>query len=175
MWVTGRTIAPPTSSFLVLSHASVAGNSLEPDSRDDVRFSAMLAKPSQVAKVRNGHSTTSTELEWTLTSLSANVLIVGPTEMVLPIVRACVSEFVIVGSDGIPPDLTGTCVVSNAALLTRDHQDALAGRLDRAPRVRIVSLSPVALYTLVQAGDFDEALYYRLNTITIDFAATQDV
>ena len=114
-------------------------------------------------------SSTNAELEWALTSLSANVLIVGPTEMVLPIVRACVGEFVTVCSDGIPPDLTGTCVVSNAALLTRDHQDALASRLDRGPRVRIVTLSPVPLYTLVESGDFDEALYYRLNTITIDF------
>lgn len=88
--------------------------------------------------------------------------------MVLPIVQACVGEFVTVYSEGIPPDLTGTCVVSNAALLTRDHQNALVQRLDREPRVRIVTLSPVPLYTLVQAGDFDENLYYRLNTITID-------
>jgi transcriptional regulator of acetoin/glycerol metabolism len=36
-------------------------------------------------------------------------------------------------------------------------------------------LSTVALYTLVQAGDFDETLYYRLNTITIDFTASQNV
>jgi hypothetical protein len=125
--------------------------------------------------VLHGQSATNAELEWALTSLSANVLVVGPTERVLPIVRACVSEAVIVWSDGIPPDLTGTCIVSNAALLTRDHQNALAGRLDRGPRVRIVTLSTVALYTLVQAGDFDETLYYRLNTITIDFTASQNV
>jgi hypothetical protein len=124
--------------------------------------------------VRNRQSTTTAELEWALT-LSANVLIVGPTEMVLPIVRAGISEFVTVCADGIPPDLTGTCVVSNALLLTRNHQDTLAGRLARRPRVRIVTLSPVALYTLVRAGDFDETLYYRLNTITIDLAASQNV
>lgn len=120
-------------------------------------------------KVRNDESTTSAELEWALTTLSENVLVVGPVEVVLPIVRVCLSDFVTVPADGIPPDHTGTFVVSNAALLTPDHQDALAGRLDRGPRVRIVTLSPAALYTLVKTGDFDETLYYRLNTITIDF------
>ena len=131
-------------------------------------------KPSQIAKGRTGQSTTSAELEWALTSRSANVLIVGATDMVLPIVRARVREFVTVDSNGIPPDLTRTCVVSNAALLTRAHQETLAERLDRGPRVRIITLSPMALYPLVRAGEFDETLYYRLNTITIDFAPSQN-
>ena len=128
----------------------------------------MSNKSSQVAKRPTDNRPRNPELEWALTSVSANVLILGSTETVLPIVRACVSEFVTVNSGGIPPDLTGTCVVSNVTLLTRDQQNALAGRLDREPRVRIVTLSPVELYTLVRAGEFDEDLYYRLNTITID-------
>src|SRR5262245_40390735 len=135
----------------------------------------MLTRSSQVLKLRNGESTTSAELEWALTALSENVLSVGPTEAILPIVMACVRDFVIGWPDSIPPDLTLPCVVPNAALLNHHHQCALAERLGRGPRLRIVTLSPVALYTLVQAGDFDETLYYRLNTITIDFTASQEV
>jgi DNA-binding NtrC family response regulator len=71
-------------------------------------------------------------------------------------------------ADGPICDLTGTCVIADAVRLTRVQQDALRSRLEREPALRLVTLSPVPLFPLVESGQFDETLYYRLNTITID-------
>jgi len=55
--------------------------------------------------------------------------------------------------------------------LTRDQQDALRRRLERKSSVRLITLSAVPLYPFVESRQFDKTLYYRLNTITIDWTA----
>jgi len=60
-----------------------------------------------------------------------------------------------------------TLILRNVDILTSDEQQALARWLDDEPRPRtqIISQTSAPLYALVQAGAFQEALYYRLNVI----------
>jgi len=82
-------------------------------------------------------------------------------------VQAYIAAAVTVISDDVPPEFSGTCLLRDALLLTRDQQRALLGRLERRADLRLVTLSAVPLYPVVQSGHFDETLYYRLNTITV--------
>jgi hypothetical protein len=112
------------------------------------------------------HATTNADLHWAL-NLSANILILGARDADVAAVLTNVTEPVTVMADGPVNDLAGTCIIPNAVRLTRDQQHALRSRLEREPALRLVTLSPVPLYPLVESGQFDETLYYRLNTITI--------
>jgi len=111
------------------------------------------------------------ELQWALNSRSANVLIIGADETAVAMVQADIAVPVMVIPDGAPPDFAATCVVPNALVLTHDQQLALLRRLNRRSYLRLVTLSAVPLYPLVQSGHFAEALYYRLNTITVEWPA----
>jgi hypothetical protein len=114
---------------------------------------------------------TTAELQWALNLRSTNVLIIGARETDVPGVRAGIGDPVTVVADSVPHALGGTCVVLDAAGLTRDQQHALRKRLEREPDLRLITLSAVPLYPLVQSGQFDETLYYRLNTIVVDWLA----
>src|SRR5262249_35396542 len=109
------------------------------------------------------------ELRWAL-DLPSNVLIIGARETDLPMLRARLAEPVALVGDTLPHDLAGTCIVSDAVRLTREQQMALWKCLEEAPGLRLVTLSPIPLYPLVESGGFDPALYYRLNTVTIELA-----
>jgi hypothetical protein len=109
------------------------------------------------------------ELQWALGSQSTNVLIVGADELAVAMVAAYLVVPVTVIEEGIPPEVAGTCLVPNAPALTSDQQHALLQRLDRRSDLRLVTLSAVPLYPFVQSGHFAETLYYRLNTITVEW------
>jgi sigma-54-interacting transcriptional regulator len=116
------------------------------------------------------HATTNTDLRWAL-NLPTNVLILGARDADVAAVLTNVTEPVTVMADGPVNDLAGTCIIPNAVRLTRDQQHALRSRLEREPALRLVIVSPVLLYPFVESGQFDETLYYRLNTITIDLTS----
>jgi hypothetical protein len=128
-----------------------------------------MSQPSQ--KARAGDATAHAELQWALSSQSANVLMIGADETAVAMVHAHLAAPVTVIRDDVRPDFAGTCLVANALLLTRDQQQALLRRLNRRSNLRLVTLSAVPLYPLVQSGYFAEALYYRLNTITVEWPA----
>ena len=77
-------------------------------------------------------------------------------------------------NDGVPmePPAQGSVILLEVASLVPDQQAALlrwlnegAGRFD----VQLASTSSEPLYPLVEAGTFDATLYYRLNTIRIEW------
>jgi hypothetical protein len=64
---------------------------------------------------------------------------------------------------------TGTLVLNGVDALTPDDQRQLLEWLEPAGRcVRVISTTSVPLFPGVESGDFDDKLYYRLNTVTLE-------
>lgn len=63
----------------------------------------------------------------------------------------------------------GTLVLEDVDRLSADQQAALHAWLEspQASTVQVVATATVALFSLVAQGCFDEALYYRLNTVLL--------
>jgi Sigma-54 interaction domain len=116
------------------------------------------------------YATIAAELQRAL-NLAVNVLIIGARESDVASVRYAISDPLIGIGDALTNEFGGTCVVPDAGRLMRDQQKALRRRLERGPRLRVVSLSPVSLYSFVESGQFDETLFYRLNIITVDLTS----
>jgi hypothetical protein len=108
------------------------------------------------------------ELQRVLTALSTNVLIIGEVPRVQSEVEAVLAESRIAFSADQAAGLAGTYVVGGVEGLTRDQQSALLNRLNQEPPLRVIAISAVPLYPLVQSKGFDDTLYYRLNTIIVD-------
>jgi transcriptional regulator with GAF, ATPase, and Fis domain len=103
-----------------------------------------------------------------------NLLLIGPDaatrayldqQMALPpsSVRSC---------DGaaleLPIEPVQGLVVRDVERLTRDRQDQLVEWLSGPGyHTRIVATSGVPLYPMVERGEFSDALYYRINMITL--------
>jgi hypothetical protein len=130
---------------------------------------ALTSLRGQVMNPHKAHATTIPELKWALNLRFSNVLIIGAREADLATVRAAMADPVIMFADALTNDIAGTCVIPDGGRLMRDQQEALRRRLERGPSLRVVTLSPVSLYPFVESGQFDETLFYRLNTITIYF------
>jgi hypothetical protein len=105
-----------------------------------------------------------------------NILLIGPpaaADELLPRVlsrcRAPVHE--ISGSHfTLMPD-DGTVVLRNLADFDLGAQRALFRWLDlQGGRVQVVSVAPAPLFPLVAGGEFSEALFYRLNVVTVHAA-----
>lgn len=64
---------------------------------------------------------------------------------------------------------SGTMVLRDVGDLTRDDQMRLLKWLERAGgETQVVSTTQTPLLPRVQAGRFDDTLYYRLNTVCVD-------
>jgi sigma-54-interacting transcriptional regulator len=108
----------------------------------------------------------------------ANVLVVGGERLVVSLVSAVIpdanSGVVISCQDGrmlLPPasSRVGTVVVRDVDALTTEQQQMLFEWLESARQsTQVVSTSSVPLLPMVETGTFNDALYYRLNTIYID-------
>ena len=68
-----------------------------------------------------------------------------------------------------PP--VGTIVVYDVDTLRRDEQHALYHWMARNGRTQIVSTASKFLQPMLQAGAFNEGLYYRLNVVTVDLTS----
>lgn len=110
---------------------------------------------------------------------TTNVLVVGSERAVVNFVRFLLPDLNMVDTiqrlDGrllLPAasSRASTLVVHHVDVLTRDEQGRLLGWLAESTtrRMRVVSTASAPLLPLVEAGVFNEALYYRLNTIYID-------
>jgi hypothetical protein len=76
---------------------------------------------------------------------------------------------------GAPPpgDRPATLVVRSISALDRDQQRSLYDWLDvPGNRVQVISTTNEPLYPMVGRGVFLESLYYRLNVMRLDVAAT---
>jgi hypothetical protein len=63
----------------------------------------------------------------------------------------------------------GTMILRDVGSLTREDQRRLMKWLERAAgQTQVVSTTQAPLLPRVQAGRFDDALYYRLNTVCVD-------
>jgi Sigma-54 interaction domain len=107
----------------------------------------------------------------------ANVFVVGAEDEAAKLVaslRPCLFTPIVVRRRGEPLRLeqaaapAGTIVVYDVETLTPEEQEALNRWLGTARgRVRVVSCASRPLLPAVEAGDFNDALYYRLNVVTI--------
>jgi hypothetical protein len=72
----------------------------------------------------------------------------------------------------LPPSaLVGTMIFQDISAMSFDDQRRLMDWLTTASKTQVISTSPVSLMRQVEAGKFIEALYYRLNIISIDATA----
>jgi hypothetical protein len=63
----------------------------------------------------------------------------------------------------------GTVILHDVGALAKDDQARLLEWLERVSgRVQVVSTTQTPLLPRVQAGKFDDTLYYRLNTVCVD-------
>jgi hypothetical protein len=105
-----------------------------------------------------------------------NILLIGPPAAaanllprVLARCRPPVHE-ICGGHLTLMPD-AGTVVLRDLASLDDGAQRALFQWLDvQGGRVQVISVSPASLFPLVAEGEFSEALFYRLNVVTMDAA-----
>jgi Sigma-54 interaction domain len=75
----------------------------------------------------------------------------------------------------LPPTslAAGTLLVYDVATLTFQEQHALNQWLSaRTGRARVVSTASESLLPMVEAGAFNDGLYYRLNVVTIDLRSS---
>jgi hypothetical protein len=112
-------------------------------------------------------------------AVSANLLVVGATGAVVDFIEALRPDLhqpVVVWRAGerfAPPTAdcaVGTMILKGVDTLTSLDQQRLYQWLQRrASDTQVVSISASALLPLVESGLFHDGLYYRLNTVCVEF------
>ena len=110
----------------------------------------------------------------------ANLFLVGDDEVVVPVVTSLWPSFatpIVVRNRGESLQLSptsqpvGTVVVCDVDTLTGHEQRALNNWMAGNGRTQVVSTASRFLQPLLEAGAFDEGLYYRLNMVTVDLTS----
>jgi hypothetical protein len=101
-----------------------------------------------------------------------NLLLIGPDTatrpyldrlMALPSVRSCDSA-----EPRLPSEPVGSLLVRDVERLTRESQERLVEWLNGPGfHTRVVATSVTSLYPMVERGEFSDALYYRINMVTL--------
>jgi hypothetical protein len=101
-----------------------------------------------------------------------NILFVGSVtaadaalEAISPLFAGPVRQCVLPGPLQLPDVGQAALVLKNVGALDRAQQQELLRWLEEERRVPVVSLATTPLFALVKSGEFDERLYYRLNTV----------
>jgi hypothetical protein len=106
-----------------------------------------------------------------------NVLVVGSSEairIVLDMLRLDLRGPVLKWRPGQPLELptrgrAATMVLEDLTRLTDDEQVRLLGWLaEVVGQIRVVSTTTVPIWPRVARGEFNDVLYYRLNTVYVD-------
>jgi hypothetical protein len=106
-----------------------------------------------------------------------NVLVVGSSEatrIVLDLLRLDLRGPVLKWRPGQPLELptrgrAATMVLEDLAGLTREQQVRIVGWLEEVRgQVRVVSTTNVPIWPRVARGEFNDVLYYRLNTVYVE-------
>lgn len=106
----------------------------------------------------------------------SNALLCGP----LPVLKAALSALQphlkapvqkLLGSElSLSCISAGTLILEHVATCSPSQQQTLLKWLDTAARqVQVISVTEPRLFELVERGCFSDRLYYRLNTIHLDF------
>lgn len=106
----------------------------------------------------------------------SNALLCGP----LPVLKAALSALQphlrapvqkLSGSEfSLPCISEGTLILEHVATCSPSQQQALVEWLDTAARqVQVIATTEPHLFELVERGGFSDRLYYRLNTVYLDF------
>jgi hypothetical protein len=107
----------------------------------------------------------------------ANLFLVGDDDVVIPVVTSLWQSLatpIVIRNRGERLRLSpasqpgGTIVVCDVDTLTGQEQRALYNCMAVNGRTQVVSTASKFLQPLLQAGAFDEGLYYRLNVVTLD-------
>lgn len=78
------------------------------------------------------------------------------------------------GALRLPAIARGTLFLENVTAMTLAQQIAFGDWLDgTSGEPQIVSVAPASVWAAVQAGEFLEGLYYRLNTIVVEATAPE--
>ena len=110
----------------------------------------------------------------------ANLFLIGDDDVVVDLVMSlCGSLATLIGvrHRGERLQLSsksrpiGTIVVYDVDTLTGDEQGALYHWMAGNGRIQVVSTASKSLQPMLQAGAFNEGLYYRLNVVTLDFTS----
>ena len=81
-----------------------------------------------------------------------------------PVQQVLGSEF------SLPCISAGTLILEHVATCSPAQQQALLEWLDgTVSEVQVISTTEPRLFELVERGDFSDCLYYRLNTVHLDF------
>ncbi len=72
----------------------------------------------------------------------------------------------------LPGGEAGTLILRDTAALNRDEQRTLLAWMNEGGGTQVVATSACTLFTLVEAGLFDAALYYRLNVVLLRIDAS---
>jgi Sigma-54 interaction domain len=80
-----------------------------------------------------------------------------------PVQRADASKF------SLPAISSGTWILEHVAACSPSQQQSLYEWLDTARQVQVIATTEPRLIDLVESGGFSSRLYYRLNTIYLDF------
>jgi hypothetical protein len=113
-------------------------------------------------------------------STRANLLLIGPDDITaafLKAVRPHLQEPLAILRGGepfaIPSGPVGTLILINVGAFSPPDQSRLYDALnDRLSAAQVISTSATGLMPMLEAKSFLETLYYRLNTIYIDVAAS---
>jgi len=106
-----------------------------------------------------------------------NLLLLGTSDgigIVLEMLRLEHREPILQWQPGQPlelplPGSAATLVLHDVSALTSSDQDRVLRWLDQAARqVRVVSTAAEPLWPKVKSGAFNDMLYYRLNTVSVD-------
>jgi transcriptional regulator of acetoin/glycerol metabolism len=95
------------------------------------------------------------------------------TELILPELINAVTTWSPGESLDLPADSTGgTIVLRDVNALPFRDQLRLLEWLDPAPQgIQVISTTQVSLHERVETGEFIDALFYRLNVVTVEVAA----
>ena len=76
----------------------------------------------------------------------------------------------------IPEMIAGTLVIDDVECLDKSQQDNLSRWIGvHGSAVRVLALARVSLFAQVADGRFSAALYYRINTVTVEMRAPADM
>lgn len=136
----------------------------------------------QVRQARNRRAPESPDSDLDFArAYGANVLLVGAEPTLTELVCSLWSTFdepIMIRRSGdplqlpAPSEAVGTLIVHGVETLTDDEQRELTDWLVvRNGRTQIVSTASASLMPMVEAGAFNDSLYYRLNVVCIDVTA----
>jgi hypothetical protein len=113
---------------------------------------------------------------------SPNLLLIGPDGAIRTFLTPLMASLVppVVSCDGatceFPNTPIGSLVIRDVARLTRARQEQLLVWLcDPNQTLRVIATSAKPVFPYVQRGLFSDALYYRINTLTLTLNRRRDV